>query len=489
MSSIQRRLILGLAATCSLLWGAGGIALYLVVRTGLVAESDDALKANAQTLITLTSQASGQFEFDFASELMPAFGKAGGPGYFQLWLSDGSTWLRSPSLGDANLPRSAGAFDSPRFWNLVLPDGRAGRAVGVHFVPQQDDEAPDPKSRRGPPGEVTLVVARHRAELDQRLSLLGAALLLVGATICGGTVLVVAVAVRRGLRPLAKLAEHAAAIDASSLQLRFPTDAMPAELLPIGRRLNDLLSRLEASFARERRFSADVAHELRTPITELRSMAEVALKWPDDVAGTTRAVEDALAIAVQMESIATRLLALARCEAGKQPMAREIFDLRHLLQERWRPLAPRADARRLEVAIEIPEELLLETDRAMLAMILDNILANAVEHTPPGGSVRVRVGSADDQFVTAVANTADGLGPDDLPHLFDRFWRKDTARSGSDHCGLGLSLAKAFADRLGLTLRADLEGGPSLVVSIQGPTKDATRSAEPRHGVAADGGR
>jgi two-component system sensor histidine kinase QseC len=122
------------------------------------------------------------------------------------------------------------------------------------------------------------------------------------------------------LRPLSSLAKRAETIHASSLQLRFPTDNIPVELLPIAQRLNDLLARLEASFAREQRFSADVAHELRTPIAELRTLAEVALKWPDDV--NQAALKEALNIALQMESVATGLMALARCDgrpAHSQP--------------------------------------------------------------------------------------------------------------------------------------------------------------------------
>ena len=456
MNSIQRRLTLGLGALCCLLWSVGGLTAYLAVRTGLIAEFDQALKSGAQALATLTEQSQGQFKFDSAGELMPAFDRAQHPDYFQLWAPDGSTLARSPSLQNASLPQLSGTLDAPRSWNLTLPDGLPGRAIGIRFVPEEDEDTSAGPPARGARNEVTLVVARHRGDLDHRLHLLGTVLLLVGAAMAAATVIVVTVVVRRGLHPLSGLAERAAAIDASSLQLRFPTGKMPAELLPIGLHLNDLLARLEASFTRERRFSADVAHELRTPIAELRALAEVALKWPDDTAAIQRALKDALAIALQMESIATGLLAVARCEGGLLAVHPERVSIDALLQETFQPFAAEARAKQLAVSMDVAKDACWFSDPVALRRILTNLLSNAVEHSPAAGAIRLRVEESGSCKKLLISNTTDNLTAEDLPHLFERFWQKDAARSSAAHCGLGLALAKAYAQSLGMELSAEL---------------------------------
>ena len=427
--------------------------LYLVQRDGLVSEFDHALIAAAQSLEPLTEQSWGKIKFEPSGELRPEFGNGRHPEYFQFWLTDGSTLGRSPSLLGGNLVRRDAKLQKPEFWNLMLPDGLPGRAIVIRFVPQEDEDSP-----RGllssPSNEVTLVVARHRAELEHRLNVLSVALVLGGVGIALTTVLVVFVAVRLGLRPLSRLAERAATIDGSSLQLRFPSQAMPAELLPIVERLNDLLARLESSFARERRFSSDMAHELRTPIAELRAVTEVALKWPDDPNANAEALSDSLQIANQMEAIVRVLLALARCENGTQIVARESISFWGLVHELWSPLSKSAFQRRLVLQLDVPRNLVVHSDRTLLSGILSNLFKNAVDYTPESGLVRI----AFEKTTFFVENRSDNLTDTDLPHLFERLWRKDAARTSPEHAGLGLALAQAYARALGLRLSAQLRG-------------------------------
>jgi two-component system, OmpR family, heavy metal sensor histidine kinase CusS len=457
VKSIQRRLIFVIGVAYCLLWSIGGLAVYLVVRAGYVAEFDRVLKANAQALAAMTDQRAGRVESDYSEDLMPGFARARHPDYFQLWLPDGSTQTRSPSLADNDLPRRAGTINAPHFWDMQLLDGRPGRAVGIHFIPQVDDESPG--STNVLKGDVTLVVARHRGNLDERLGELASALLLVGGSMIVATVLIVVIAVRYGLQPLWELGERAEKIDASSLQLRFATEKMPAELLPIAERLNQLLARLEQSFTRERRFSADVAHELRTPIAELRTATEVALKWPEDVEATRNTLQELLAVALQMETIVTGLLALARCEAGQLPVHLEPVSLLPMIEEVFRPLADKAGARQILSSVHVAADACWLTDATLLRAILNNLVSNAVQYCTNGGTIRLSVEG--DQL--SISNATDDLTADDLPHLFERFWRKDAARSSNLHSGLGLALAKAYAAMLGLKLRAELDGTKQIV--------------------------
>lgn len=533
MSSIRSRLTLGLGLVCVVLWSAGGLVLYLTLRDGLIAEFDHALGVSAHGLASLAEESGGEIVFDSAGELMPTYERVDRPDYFEIWRSDGSALARSPSLDGGELPGRFGPVEDPQCWNLTLPDGLAGRAAGIRFVPAKDEDPPDapparetpvdvvdddegqdegaddpspaggasrlaggvpdaaspsgaPKGRAeaapeagqprdvpvappasgGRPGEAMLVIARHRTDLDRRLHQLAMTLFVVGSAASVATALLAAVVVRRGLKPLSSLAGRVASMDASSLQLRVPTDGMPSELLPIGGRLNDLFARLEDSFARERRFSADVAHELRTPIAELRALAEVALKWPEDADANRGALQEALGISLQMESIATGLLALARCEGGLLSVRPEPVCLGPLIREIWKPLAPQAAAKHLSVTLSTPDGTSWVTDPVALRAILVNLLSNAVEYSPDSGAVSVRVESNHGGGQVLVSNTTSHLGADDLPHLFERLWRKDAARSSSVHSGLGLALAKAYADSLGLRLRAELVRPNELTIEL-----------------------
>jgi len=465
VKSIQQRLVFGVGAAYCLLWAVGGVAVYLVVRSGYVAEFDRVLKANAQALATVTNQRAGQVETDYSEDLMPGFSPGRHADYFQLWLPDGSTRKRSRSLGDGDLPRRGGAVNSPEIWNLKLPDGRDGRAIGICFVPQLDEEE-SPGSPHELKDEVMLVVARHRGNLDERLQELESALLAVGGSMVVATVLMVIVAVRLGLQPLWDLGERAAVIDAATLQLRFSTDNMPTELLPIAMRLNELLSRLESSFNRERRFSADVAHELRTPIAELRTANEVALKWPEDVTMARNALEESVAIALQMESMVAGLLALARCEAGQLPVRPETVALLPFVREVWQPLASVASSKQAILDVQIPSTACWRSDASLLRSILSNLLSNAGQYCPQQGLIRVAVDATGTEL--SISNVTEDLGTKDLPHLFERFWRKDPARSSNMHNGLGLTIARAYAEALGLHLRAEMTQPNRITLILSG---------------------
>jgi signal transduction histidine kinase len=267
-----------------------------------------------------------------------------------------------------------------------------------------------------------------------------------------GLPLLVVAGVRRGLRPLDQVAAQAMRIDAGSLHSRFRLEGLPAELHPIAARLNDLLERLSAAFERERRFSADVAHELRTPIAELRALAEVALLSPGSQ--DRRPFEDVLAATLQMENLVTALLSLARCESGRQPVTLEPIALGEALREAWAPLAARARARKLRVD-QAPCDVVVSADRLLLSSILGNLLANAVEYAPAGGTVgwTLNEGAA---VELVVSNSNDTLEAADLAHVFEPFWRKDAARADGTHGGLGLSLVAAFARLIDAEVRLEL---------------------------------
>jgi two-component system sensor histidine kinase QseC len=463
MISIRRRLTHDVLVVSAVLLGGSLAALYAAARTELAEQFDAALRAKALALSALVGEGEGMVHLDFADKFL--LGTAGGrPGdVFELWDAEGRRLARSPALGAADLPLRAGSVSLPELWNLRLPDGRSGRAIGIKFTAQPETH------ERGHEREATgyqLVVASSREDFEEALTaLLGIAgtssVLLLGATLW-----TVPRLLRRGLAPLDHLGDQASQIDANRLTERFPATGLPAELQPISARLNALLARLEESMVRERRFSADLAHELRTPLAELQGLAESALKWPDSRDPATDG--DVLAIARQMKALVVSLLALARGEHGQLAARREPVAVDQVMREVWRPFAVRAESISLRTDLDLRPALAV-ADPVLLRSILTNLFDNAVDYTPAGGVVTLTVETGASLVTVRVANTTANLEASDLGRLFDRFWRKESARSGDRHTGLGLPLARMFATAMNWTITAALDGEHRLVFTLSGP--------------------
>lgn len=471
MTSLRRQLTLGMLGAFTLLLGAGGGAVYFALKDSLYDQFDAGLRVKALIVITDTQYAGGRIRVYFSDRFLREFDDALATEFFQVFDVEGRPVEHSDSLpADAVLPVRVGTRTAPEFWNMTLPNGEPGRAVGIRFNP------PIPHARRGQttavvePVEAIVVVAASRRAVDETVGRLRGVLVGVGATLLALTGVIVPWGLRRGLRPLERMAGAAVTIDADTLARRFAVDGIPRELEPIAERLNDLLSRLQASFERERRFSADIAHELRTPLAELRTMAEVALKWPEERApGTDQAV---LEIAVQMERLVARLLALGRAEQGRAAVQHEEVAVAPFLRGLVALSAGQAKERRIAVELAIPEEAQWLSDPELLRSIAGNLVENAVQYATEGSVVRVVWREEEDGAGIDVANTAPGLETDDVERMFERFWRKDPARSSGTHSGLGLALSLSLVRLLGGTLKATLIGS-ELVMALRLPRRAA----------------
>jgi two-component system sensor histidine kinase QseC len=468
----------------------GGLAALAAISVGafcwafgrsLVDEFDRAQIASARALVSLVEvERGGEIEFEFVEETMPMFAPSPKAEYFDLRLASGAPLARSRSLGEAiELPREFGTIDDPRFYDVRLPDGRAGRAVGVRFVaPHEIDdkatEAVAPSDFDLP--TVELVYARGRESLDATLAAAGLAIVGLALLLPIGMTLFVRSAVKRGLEPLERMAGEAAAFDAARLNDRFSTEARPEELAPIARRMNELLDRLEAAFERERRFSGDVAHELRTPLAELRALIEVGIERNGASNGLFR---DALDIAECMERIVAALLALVRCGGGQLAVNIEPIDLVECARETLRPYEAEMAAKRIDVAMTGADRATIESDRTLLAAVVRNLVSNAVSHSPEGGSIRVEIGPEGEGATLAIRNAAIDLTPEDVANFDRPFWRKEAARTSGAHVGLGLALVRAYCELLGIEWRAAMpEAGifeTTLVFRPCDPTRESAR--------------
>ena len=444
MSSLRQNLATTLLTVIAVLASASLFAIYLAARYTITEQFDIALRAKAQVIETLTKPSGTGIAVSFSDHFFRGFDdeEQHPHDFYELWDSAGRSIDRSESLQARHLLFRGDLSPIGRLWTIELPQGRRGRALGLTFVPHTPGAHPTTPVLK-------LIVVSDRAELDHNLRLLIALCAVCGVILLGSTLWLIPSTVSRGLAPLDQLGEQAAAIDSRSLGTRFSIEGLPKELQPIAGRLNDLLARIESSFERERRFSADLAHELRTPLSEMRSAAECALRWPE--ARDSSVDEDMLAIALQMEGMVGHMLALTRSEQGQLKISRETVRLDVLVAGRWERLGPRAQERGLSVHLDLPDApVTVMADLALARSIIDNLLENAVEYTSPGGAIHIAVTASS----CGVTNTAAGLDEADLGRLFDRFWRKESARTNGLHVGLGLPLSRAFAEAMGWSLQA-----------------------------------
>jgi heavy metal sensor kinase len=455
--SLRSRLLLLTVAGMTLVLIVFALAMNAAVDQSLAGGFDAALAATARTLAAEVEQKDGKVKASFDEEEvdLSAFKRPKRPEYFQLWNAAGTVLARSPSMGLADLPRAAASPDAPGFEALALPDGRPGRAATLVFVPKVEDE-----DHRGPsPAPVqhaTLVVARETADIDAKRT--GFRWLLAGAA--AGTilltVLVAALVVRQGLRPLDRLAAEIAAVREERLDTAIPVGGMPREMVPIVQRLNDLLRRLEEAFRRERAFTADAAHELRTPLAGIRATLEVTLSRVRKPEEYQNALRESLQIVDHMQAIASDLLTLARLEGGQVPLRPEPVPLRQEIERLWRPLARTAEARAVRFEVHVPADLAAAADGELLALVVSNLLANAAEYADSGGRIEVS-GCADDGKAALVfSNTGCRLSAEDVRHVFERFWRGDASRAAGVHCGLGLALVQRAVAVLGGEVSAEV---------------------------------
>lgn len=292
--SLRGRLTLYLVVASGALLILGGLLLHRAITLRLVREFDHGLIMKARSFGLMTEQEEGKIWIEVTDEAIPEFARPHDPEYFEVWTQDGRILRRSLSLRGRDLPRRRKSESDIQIWNALLPDGRRGRYVQFSFHPLVEEPEEEvranslPRIRTDPNGPAAiLVLARGRVELDRFLAQLRLILILSGLGLLAGQAGLIRLVLGLGLAPLERLNRRLESLDARSLDERIDPVGVPSELMPLLERLNDLLGRLDESFAREKAFSDHLAHELRTPLAELRAATEVGLRWPDDRDSTT----------------------------------------------------------------------------------------------------------------------------------------------------------------------------------------------------------
>jgi two-component system, OmpR family, heavy metal sensor histidine kinase CusS len=275
---------------------------------------------------------------------------------------------------------------------------------------------------------------------------------------------------KRGIRPVRKMAGTAARISPSTLNERLERSGLPSELSDLAATFNGMLDRLEDSFVRLSRFSSDIAHELRTPLQNLRGEAEVVLSKEREPGEYREILGSALEEYQRLSNLIDRLLFLARAENPQTQIQREELDLKKelgLLQDFYGLSAGESG---IALRVEAPEGLRADLDRSLFQRAVGNLVENALKHTPAGGTVLLKTSNGDGKVRVEISDTGKGIPPDQVSRVFDRFYRVDPSRSpSSGGAGLGLSIVKSIMDLHAGTVEIRSEPSKGTTVTLLFP--------------------
>ncbi len=340
-----------------------------------------------------------------------------------------------PKSGDLGIPRT---IENSRELAKMLPSGEC-----IEVSRSLDDELLEQKSNAA------------------KLFGLGGFILCLG--LAGGWW-----TVSRAMRPISEISTAAAKISAGDLSQRITIVETENELGQLAAVLNSTFARLDAAFAQQKQFAADAAHELRTPVSIMLTQAQTTLGRERCSAEYRESLEACQRAAQRMRRLIESLLELARLDAGQEVLKRLRFDFPKTISECTESMKPLADERGVIIASALPP-LEITGDAGRLAQVVTNLLTNAIQHNRDGGEVHVKLASQNGLAVLTVHDTGPGIAAEDLPRVFERFYRGDKSRTGSGSAGLGLAIAKAVVEAHGGTIEVTSKEGIGTTFTVRLP--------------------
>ncbi len=456
--SIRFRLTLWYVLFLAVILAGFSAGVYLALRTSLYGNLDDSLENRASVALdtidyqdgspTLETQqlvldpnegehftrvydATGSLTFDDSPQ-------ADRPSVDQKTVEaalQGETTVRRVKVGDQNMRVR------------TLPVRRGGSVVGALEVGLSESDVSD-----------TLRILLLIIAVAYPVTL--------GATSFGGVFLA-----GRALAPIDQITRIARRISAEDLSRRLDLRLPDDELGRLAHTFDDMIARLDEAFRRQRQFTADASHELRTPLTSIKGQVEVTLsreRSPQtyrEVLGTVNEEVDRLI------RLVGSLLTLARADAGQIPIAKERVDLAGLVASVVEQVRPLAEERGVALEVATAPSATLEADEDLLLQLLLNLLDNAIKYTEKGGQVTVGWASRDGSMELRVRDTGAGIPPEQVPRIFDRFYRVDKARSRAEGgTGLGLSICRWIAEAHGGSISVESTPGTGSTFTLRLPT-------------------
>jgi heavy metal sensor kinase len=288
----------------------------------------------------------------------------------------------------------------------------------------------------------------------------------------------------RGLAPVTEVAQAAQRITGSNLNVRIPPRRAGDELDHLIEAFNLMIERLDRSFAQIRQFSTDVSHELRTPLTAIRGQLEVALFTAERPEQFRDAMVNALQDVEQLSNIVRALLLLSQAESGQLALQMAPVNLAAVVRDLVEQFQIPAEEAGISLSVKAPGELTIRADQTQMGRLVSNLLSNAIKYTRSGGSVRVALRGEEDQVALTVEDTGIGIPAENLPHIFNRFYRVRPAQSHPvPGLGLGLSFVAWIVNVHGGRIEVDSQEGKGTRFIVHLP-RSAERAARPEPSLA-----
>ena len=291
---------------------------------------------------------------------------------------------------------------------------------------------------------------------------------------------------RRVFRAIDNVVQQARRIGNANLSERLPHPGTRDEIGRLVDTLNAMLSRLESGFESQRRFTADASHELRSPLSRLRAELEIALRRPRDLAEYGEALRSCLEEVNRLTELMEELLTLARLDAGHERGPFERVALDRIIKEVAHRFEAPARERSVRIETQTSGPVVANIGRGAASLVLANLLDNAVKFSPPGGAITVSLAGAGPEIVVTVTDEGPGIRHEELPHVFERFYRGQAARAGAaPGAGLGLALSQAIVRAHGGHIEAfnPPEGGAAFAVLLPRSTDSIAASLSQAHRI------
>lgn len=293
-------------------------------------------------------------------------------------------------------------------------------------------------------------------------------LLIVFPLLLLGLYLATSVAAAKGIAPVHQIIRTASCIDDANIHTRLPMPEHKDEIRQLATTINELLNRIENHIKREKQFTADVSHELRTPLAAIRGTLEVLARRKREPAHYEEKIAQVIREVDRMNQILDQLLQLSRLEAGNTAIALEPVNLLHLAYELLPQWQAELNRKQAEITFDIPPTAEVQASRSYLALMLDNLVGNAIKYSNPGGSIQISWQAAD--RILTIVDDGPGIAAEHLPHIFSRFYRADSSRTSRiPGAGLGLSIVRKLAELQHIHIELNSREGEGTAVALRFP--------------------
>jgi len=450
--SIRTRLIIGTSLAIAVILTIGTVVIYRSMSKSLLGQLDSELEQTLSLVAPELEITGDTVDNEWLSHLEDDPLRKHRD-LIQTWDSTTGVVTRSPALGEMDLPKLGGEKFDCTFETIILEDGHKVRVIGARIFPTPDTSS-DPKLvPEEHPQMISLALNTNR--VDKALRRLLRTLIWGAIVSILGSLGAIYLVTRFSLRPIKRVEDELISFDVHDPQSELRKfENVPDEVAGMVREYRGLLERIAKARTRERDFSANAAHELRTPLAGILATLEQATAKPRESEDYLQRIEETLNIVRPMQKLVGRLMHFTRLQSGTEPISMGPVNIHALMAERICLLEKRIERRGLVIEENlIDPDPIVSSDESLLSILICNLIENSVSHAPENSTIEVKAFFEGENGRVEITNrTLPGEFPD-LEKIFNPFYRQDLARKlDENHCGIGLALSREIATTLGLRL-------------------------------------